>query len=512
MKSRLPALLLITCLLAACAPSGSLWGVAASPTPDKVYALPTVAVMPTPVPPAATPTPTETPLPTITPTLTPIPETVPPIIYYSQGGDFLAAVAAHFGVQVGDIRSDIPLPETGLLEPNTLLVIPDVLETVGPGDKTIPDSEVANSPSAIGFDPLSYVSEAGGYLDQYKEYLTSTGWSSGAQSVQRTAIENSVNPRMLLALIEYESHWVLGQPTNLAESDYPLGNNNYYYKGLFRQMMWAVQQLSQGYYGWRNGHLTELTLADGTLVRMNPMLNAGTAALQYYFAQTRGLDEWQQALDPRVGFPALYADMFGDPWGRAVGVEPIFPTALTQPPLAFPFRPGPAWSLTGGPHAAWADKGALAALDFAPPSDKRGCMVSPHPVTASASGLVVRSERGVVMLDLDGDGYEQTGWNILYLHIHSEGRVPAGTWVNLNDPIGFPSCEGGVSTGTHVHMARKYNGEWVLADGPIPFNLNGWIAHNGSAPYLGSLTRDGLTITASKVGDSVSHVFRREGE
>ncbi|MEW5830200.1 MAG: hypothetical protein AB1846_15000, partial [Chloroflexota bacterium] len=109
-------------------------------------------------------------------------------------------------------------------------------------------------------------------------------------------------------------------------------------------------------------------------------------------------------------------------------------------------------------------------------------------------------------------GYEQTGWNILYLHIHSEGRVPAGTWVNLNDPIGFPSCEGGVSTGTHVHMARKYNGEWVLADGPIPFNLNGWIAHNGSAPYLGSLTRDGLTITASKVGDSVSHVFRREGE
>ena len=30
-------------------------------------------------------------------------------------------------------------------------------------------------------------------------------------------------------------------------------------------------------------------------------------------------------------------------------------------------------------------------------------------------------------LDLDGDGNEETGWVIVYLHIATEGRVPVGT-------------------------------------------------------------------------------------
>ncbi len=37
--------------------------------------------------------------------------------------------------------------------------------------------------------------------------------------------------------------------------------------------------------------------------------------------------------------------------------------------------------------------------------------------------------------------------------------------------------QGGEVTGTHVHIARKYNGEWILADGPLAFNLEGWITH-----------------------------------
>jgi hypothetical protein len=112
------------------------------------------------------------------------------------------------------------------------------------------------------------------------------------------------------------------------------------------------------------------------------------------------------------------------------------------------------------------------------------------------------------MLDLDGDGNEETGWSLLYLHIATEGRVPLGTWVEVDDRLGQPSCEGGVSTGTHLHFARKYNGEWVLADGPLPFNLDGWIAHRGDKVYTGTLTRDDKTITASVVGEKWSVIFR----
>jgi murein DD-endopeptidase MepM/ murein hydrolase activator NlpD len=127
---------------------------------------------------------------------------------------------------------------------------------------------------------------------------------------------------------------------------------------------------------------------------------------------------------------------------------------------------------------------------------------------AAAAGLIVRSENGVVVEDLDGDGYEQTGWDLVYLHMATKDRVTVGTWVNRNDHIGHPSCEGGIATGTHLHFVRKYNGEWLAADGPIPFVLSGWTVHAGTAPYLGTMTQNGQTIIASQVGEFKSIIFR----
>jgi hypothetical protein len=94
------------------------------------------------------------------------------------------------------------------------------------------------------------------------------------------------------------------------------------------------------------------------------------------------------------------------------------------------------------------------------------------------------------------------------MHIANKDRVPAGTWVNLNDHIGHPSCEGGVATGTHIHLARKYNGEWILADGPMPFNLSGWRAHANPELYHGWLTKDDLTVYSSLVGSFESRITR----
>ena len=78
--------------------------------------------------------------------------------------------------------------------------------------------------------------------------------------------------------------------------------------------------------------------------------------------------------------------------------------------------------------------------------------------------------------------------------------------------IGHASCEGGVSTGTHLHFARKYNGEWVLADGPLPFILSGYVIHNGEDPYLGTMTKGDVTIIANPVGTASSVIFRDPDE
>jgi len=112
------------------------------------------------------------------------------------------------------------------------------------------------------------------------------------------------------------------------------------------------------------------------------------------------------------------------------------------------------------------------------------------------------------VLDLDGDGYEQTGWVILYLHIASDGKVEKGTYLDQDDLIGHPSCEGGSATGTHVHIARKYNGEWIAADGPLAFNLSGWVAYNGDKPYQGKLVRKDAVVLAMRYGSFESQITR----
>jgi len=507
-----------------------LWGAPPTPTADN-QVRPGVLVPAGPPAPGKTPGPTQTelkvlplpgsPTPGLAPTFPPQPTpTLPPVntagpmdVYQSQGGDTLAVVAKRFGVRVEQIISDTILPPTGILPVNTLLLIPKNLleEELSPRERTLPDSAVVFGPSSVGFNLIDYVNGQGGFLSTYMVYTMSSGAATGAEAVERISLDNSLSPRLILAIIEYESKWVRGKPTNLAQNEYPLGYVDYHYRKLFRQLMWASGTLSDGYYRWRSGDLIELTFEDGSTLRMNPNLNAGTAAIQYYFAQTHTRAEWEQAVAP-TGFPALYAEMFGSPWERASAFEPVLPSGLIQPELSLPFEPGKIWSFSGGPHSAWEkDGGALAALDFAPAAMNSGCVKSDAWVLAPAGGVVVRADTtGVVIFDLDGDGLEQTGWVLLFMHISGNGKAKQFQYLQKDDHIGHPSCEGGVSTGTHVHIARKYNGEWILADGPLPFNLDGWIAHNDPIKYKGTLTKGDLVIEASTSGTLSTNIKREK--
>ncbi|TLN15054.1 hypothetical protein FDZ74_08640 [bacterium] len=146
----------------------------------------------------------------------------------------------------------------------------------------------------------------------------------------------------------------------------------------------------------------------------------------------------------------------------------------------------------------------MGAIDLAPISGT-GCKPAPQQAVAVAPGVVVRSTRGVLALDLDGDGNEQTGWVLIYMHLAN--RVPVGSRVEKDEPLGNPSCEGGNASGAHVHLARKYNGEWLGLD-RIPFVLSGWLVEAGEKPYQGRLVRGDQVATASPSGMRGSSVFR----
>jgi len=537
MRRILALFILVTIGVSACAPAESIWGIPQTPTLDSANTQapifdpfiiqddPLTFLTSTPPIPIQNPgTPTSTPdgsAPAIVPTYTQSVEKAP-FLYYAQSGDMLAAIANRFGVMETEISTDADLTKTNLIDPGTLLVIPNHIdEPTTPNIQILPDAEFVYSVTSVDFDIEAFVKKQGGYLSTFRDYLGSTGRIEGYDAIQRLAEENSVNPRLILALLEYESRWVSGQPVDILHTDYPMGFNDYHYKGMSVQLVWAINTMSIGYYGWRAGSLTHFSFPDGSQIRIDPHLNAGTVALQYLFSRLHSQSQWAQMIDPANGFPALYDKMFGDPWIRAEAANPLFPPALIQPPLVLPFEPGVKWSFTGGPHNGWGQinpeiygqsHSVFAAIDFAPGAEKSGCVPTTQWAVAAAPGLVVRSENGAVMIDLDGDGYEQTGWDLLYMHMAAQGRVAAGTWVETNDHIGHPSCEGGVATGTHLHFARKYNGEWVTADGPIPFILSGWRVVAGDAPYKGQLIQGDQVVTADTLGQAWSNITRGPDE
>jgi LasA protease len=232
----------------------------------------------------------------------------------------------------------------------------------------------------------------------------------------------------------------------------------------------------------------------------------------YYFSRSHTFNEWLRIMDQTSGFLSFYQNMFGDPWSRADSVGPIFPPGINQPEMSLPFEIHAAWAFTGGPHSAWEHDGPMAALDFAPASAETGCLASDKWIVSSAPGLVVRSGNGVVVVDMDGDGSEQTGWNILYLHVAAKDRVAKGEWMEQDGHIGHPSCEGGISTGTHLHFARKYNGEWVIVDGPLPFVLSGWTVYAGEKPYHGKMVKGDRVITADLYSQSLAQIIREDDQ
>ena len=451
--------------------------------------------------------------PFLTPTISAFPTLnltqTPALQYVSMQGDTLTTLASRFNVQADEILYDGEYSSWGYLPVGATLWVPNRIGETGPVEVLMPDSEVVYSPSAAWFSIEEYVNSAGGYLSRYQE-STTRGTRTGAEIIQRAATVYSINPRLLLTLIEYHSGWVFSSPATETQEKYPLGYLDTNYQGLEKQLNWACSMLAQGYYGWRSGSVVQVTFPDGGSLRISPYVNAGTAAIEYYFATLQNVEFWFDTLYGAKTFLNLHTQMFGDSWARAAEVEPFLDDSTNPPEFELPFPAGHAWNFTGGPHEAWGAGTAWAALDFAP-MGVSGCNPSNEWITASYGGIVTRSEEATVVVDSDMDGSEQTGWVIFYFHVQTAGRIPAGVVVETGDPLGHPSCEGGNATGTHVHIARKYNGEWIAAGGPgLPYNMSGWVAYNGPAVYQGILVKNEEVIKSSRVSSIESSVLRPE--
>ena len=272
----------------------------------------------------ATDTPTSTPLPTDTPTVTPTvptprstfpvetiapetptatPEYIEPTktatpniplpelrsdftnkaFYVAQTGDSAEAIAFRYGASVNQITGLEDAETDRFLKPGTVLLINAPSRKYSSGMRILPDEYIVMGYPSIGYDLAYEVRQAGGYLSTFKEY-TPVGTLSGTEIIQKVAVDYSISPIILLELLEYKSHWVYGQPRTIVEEHYPIGWLGENTEGLYKQLTWAAQMLSLGYYGWRYGLVSEIPFYKNPKpdepICFNPLLNAGSVAVQ----------------------------------------------------------------------------------------------------------------------------------------------------------------------------------------------------------------------------------------
>lgn len=426
-------------------------------------------------------------------------------------GETLGTIAQRYNTTVAALIELNGLTNPDVITVGQQLQVPgvEIRRIVSPEFKIIPDSELVYGPTAVDFDLRPFVAALGGRLTDYQEEVEGQTMD-GPAIVQLVAARHSVGPRLLLAALEHQSGWVTqadppSQPSIMGHAEAGAAS-------LYRQLSWAANLLNLGYYGRQEGGLRSFNLGDDTQVTFAPTLNDGTAGVQRFLSSIDGTsaDTWRASVGPD-GLFATYSRLFGNPFAYAY--EPLLPAGLVAPSLELPWAEGETWYFTGGPHGAWNSGSAWGALDFVPPGEQVGCVSSDAWVTAMAPGVVTRSGHGAVVVDLDAegkeaDGYAGSGWAITYMHLETRDRAAVGTRVLTGDRLGHPSCEGGFSNGTHLHVVRSYNGRWISADGDLPFNMSGWVSSGAGAEYDGYLTRGEATRGACVCREDINAIVR----
>ena len=451
------------------------------------------------------PTATGTPLATPTPRPTRQPPGQLTRTYTVQAGDTLSGIAAYLGISVEELLTTNELTNADQLQSGQLLKLPVQSPVVGPEAVLLPDSELVYGPAFANFELTSATAPYSGYFQTYTETLPTGEVVTGPEIVTRIAMQYSVGPRVLLALLEAESGWLTNPHPPPAACEYPLGHVRDGWEGLNAQLHWTADDLNAGFYGWLFNDLWTFRLADRSYVQFASTLNAGTAGIQRALADSADFAVFQERLQK---FETAYYRLWGDPF--VYTVEPLLPPEGEElPTLALPWPSGETWYFTGGPHGGWGEGSARAALDFATGERDLGCRDSRQLVTAVTAGQIAYSREGLVLQELDHDGFIGTGWVLIYMHIAAQDRVAAGAQVERGDALGHPSCEGGPATASHLHFARRYNGVWIPADSPWPLILSGWRARAGERSYDGSLQKGELIKTAEEDWLSDNAILQR---
>lgn len=354
-------------------------------------------------------------------------------------------------------------------------------------EEVLSDGQFVYGPNALDFDMEAFLRSHDSPLIKH------------VQALQDWSMYASINPRVVLTLIEIRSGLVTGDsPRDL---DDPIG-----YPGLdfSEEIEKLVVELGLDFYahlysyGSRSGRnepssqgAVALPLSDGSEIQVPSRIPSGTAAVLQRLADLPAQgDVHTLAVDSLAAeFLTTYAALFpeDDPLDSSNSINPSSPPPTTL--FQFPFPLGSSWWFSGA-HS-WNGGGygpPYSSMDFGTAGNT--CESPPTHLWAVAAAW--------------GVGYHPYGYSCWYRISHGNGwetsyyhllRVRGDGGAARNDPIGTIGCEtcaGGFATGPHVHFSLLYNGAYYDLQGT---RLSGWRIDVGSGSYYdGYIERDGVRL------------------
>ncbi|MCD4700059.1 MAG: peptidoglycan DD-metalloendopeptidase family protein, partial [Phycisphaerae bacterium] len=366
---------------------------------------------------------------------------------------------------------------------------------------TLSEDLIANSHFVWG------PADADFYIEDYLHSVDSS-LESYASVLQTWAVYSSVNPKVLLTVLEIDYHLVSAFP----ETEPP----EQIHEWIETTSLELASSFYESLYTWgprRPSLQTEpptapaVELQDGSTAVLDSNLNSGSIAIAATLARRAGKEEWLSRLSGNNtdSFSQVFNMLFG---GGAPLEETADITPSNAPPadtLQFPYPLGATWYASGAHSWAGGDHGPpFSSLDFFYQGGIP-CASPPFHYTVSAAyGDAFRPSDYQCWVQID----HADGWTTSYYHLM---HTYSGGTMGQNGSIGTISCEicaGGFATGPHVHFSVKYNGAYVDLEG---VSLSGWIVHPGEEPYTsGTYERDGESLEAySRIMNDYDLYFER---
>ncbi len=265
-----------------------------------------------------------------------------------------------------------------------------------------------------------------------------------AELISHVAGQRRVSPRALIALMEQQSQAVSNPAFSVSN---PLGDLSEK-SGLGEQLQDVSARIK--------------SIADSDGLRVDVDAPDGGISTVIPAQALRQMGEVYQSL-----FPGVVAE------------KSAVTQALSSPILMqFPFPVDEAWHF-GGAHASDGSGSTLSSLDFSKSWESWGDPINSY-VVASAGGKVKKHSSCYVEVIHSGN------WSTTYYHMGALS-VQDGQIVKANDKIGKYAknksqalCDGGDSTGPHVHWTLYNSGAEVSLSG---VRLSGWKIHPGTSNY-----------------------------